>query len=104
MVALANLPPRMSASEFLLWESADGLRYELVNGEPQAMAPASTVHGLLQNELGRLLGNHLRERRPSCEVIANPGIVPHLLSAHNVRVPDLGVTCSPISPGQRTLP
>ena len=104
MIALAKVPVRMSVRDFLSWESADGLRYELVDGELRAMAPASTVHGLLQNELGRLIGNHLRERRPGCEVVANPGIIPQMLSAHNVRVPDLGVTCSPILPGQATLP
>jgi hypothetical protein len=53
-------------------------------------APAATIHGFLQSELGRLIGNHLRERRPGCEVLANPGVIPHLLSAHNVRVPDFG--------------
>jgi Uma2 family endonuclease len=37
-------------------------------------------------------------------VVANPGVVPHLLSAHNVRVPDLAVTCSQVLPGQATLP
>jgi Uma2 family endonuclease len=36
-------------------------------------------------------------------VVANPGIVPRLLSEHNVRIPDLAVTCSPLGPGQATL-
>jgi Uma2 family endonuclease len=104
MIALAKIPLRMSVRDFLEWESGDALHYELVDGEPRAMTPASTVHGLLQNELGRLIGNHLREHRPGCEVVANPGVIPQLLSAHNVRVPDLGVTCSSILPGQATLP
>lgn len=94
----------MSARDFLTWEPGDGSRYQLIDGEPHAMAPPSTVHGLLQSELGRRIGNHLRERRPSCEVLANPGVVPHMLSAHNVRVPDLGVTCTPIMPGQAIIP
>lgn len=104
MAALAKIAVRMSVRDFLDWEPGDGLRYELVDGEPRAMAPASTVHGFLQNELGRLIGNHLRERGNGCEVLANPGVIPHLLSAHNVRVPDLAVTCSPVRPGQATLP
>lgn len=94
----------MSAVDFLDWEPGDGMRYELVNGEPRAMAPAGTIHAFLQNELGRLIGNHLLGRGSKCAVLANPGVVPHLLSAHNVRVPDLGVTCSPLAPGQATLP
>jgi Uma2 family endonuclease len=104
MVALAKIPVRMTVDEFLRWDSQDGLRYELVDGEPRAMAPASTIHGFLQNELGRLLGNHLREKASGCEVVANPGIVPRLLSEHNVRIPDLAVTCSALAAGQATLP
>jgi Uma2 family endonuclease len=104
MATLAKMPVRMSVSDFLRWESQDGLHYELVDGEPRAMAPASTIHGFLQSELGSLIRNHLRARRSGCEVLANPGVIPHLLSAHNVRVPDLGVTCSPLLPGQATLP
>ncbi len=103
MSAFAKLPVRMTVRDFLGWESGDGLRYELVDGEPHAMAPAGTIHGFLQNELGRLIGNHLRERRPRCAAIANPGVVPHLLSAHNVRIPDLAVTCAKLAPGQAIL-
>ena len=51
----------------------------------------------------RSLRNHLREKASGCEVVANPGIVPRLLSEHNVRIPDLAVTCSPLAPGQATL-
>ncbi len=94
----------MSVRDFLSFEPRDGLRYELVDGEPRAMAPTSTVHGYLQNELGRRIGNHLRAHRPGCHVIANPGVVPHLLSAHNFRIPDLGVTCAPVAPGQAWMP
>jgi len=103
MVVLAKIPVRMTVCEFLKWDSDDGLRYELVDGEPRAMAPASTIHGFLQNELGRLIGNHLRDQASGCEVVANPGIVPRLLSDHNVRIPDLAVTCSPLVVGQATL-
>jgi hypothetical protein len=41
--------------------------------------PASTVHGFLQNELGKLIGNHLR----GCEVVAHPGVIPRPLSLAN---------------------
>ncbi len=93
----------MTVRDFLGWESGDGLRYELVDGQPHAMAPAGTIYGFLQSELGSLIRNYLRERGPGCEVLANPGVVPHLLSAHNVRVPDLAVTCSKLMLGQTTL-
>ena len=104
MTVLAKLPARMSVREFLDWESGDDLRYELVDGEPRAMAPASTMHGFLQGRLASLLNAHLDREKPSCSVVVAPGVVPHLMSAHNVRVPDLGVTCSPLAPGQAALP
>jgi Uma2 family endonuclease len=104
MPVAAKIPGRMTVDEFLKWGSDDGFRYELVDGEPRAMAPASTIHGFLQNELGRLIGNHLRDTASGCEVVANPGVVPRLLSEHNVRIPDLAVTCSPLAAGQATLP
>jgi Uma2 family endonuclease len=47
----------MTVDEFLKWDSEDGLRYELVDGDPRAVAPASTIHGFLQNELGSLIRN-----------------------------------------------
>ena len=104
MALAAKVPIRMTVDEFSRWDSDDGYRYELVDGEPRAMAPASTIHGFLQSELGRLVGNHLREKAPGCEVVANPGVVPRLLSDHNVRIPDLAVTCSPLAAGQAILP
>jgi Uma2 family endonuclease len=102
MAALAKLPVRMTVDEFIGWDSGDD-RFELVDGEPRAMAPAGAIHGFLQNELGRLIGNHLRARHSSCYAVANPGVVPHLFSDHNVRVPDLAVTCSALLPGQAVL-
>jgi len=94
----------MQVRDFLTWEPDDGLRYELADGEPRAMAPPGTIHGFLQGRLATFLNAHLdRDARP-CSVVVTPGVIPHLLSAHNVRVPDLGVTCSPLVPGQATLP
>src|SRR5436309_13826629 len=104
MPVLAKIPVRMTVDELLNWDPGDGLRYELVDGKPRAMAPASTIHGFLQNELGSLIRNHLRENASGCEVVANPGIGPRLLSEHNVRIPDLAVTCSPLAACQATLP
>jgi Uma2 family endonuclease len=104
MPVVAKIPIRMTVDEFLKWDSGDALRYELADGEPRAMAPASTIHGFLQNELGSLIRNHLRDKASGCEVVANPGVVPRLLSEHNVRIPDLAVTCSPLAAGQATLP
>ncbi|MGD0103913.1 MAG: Uma2 family endonuclease [Rhodopila sp.] len=34
---------------------------------------------------------------PSCRVITTPGVIPHLRSRFNERVPDLGVSCAPFT-------
>jgi len=104
MVAVAKVRSRMSVDEFLNWNSGDGRKYELVDGEPRAMAPASRTHGMLQNELGALIRNHLRARGSSCDVVTDPGVIPTLLRDHNMRVPDLGVTCAPYATEQSALP
>jgi Uma2 family endonuclease len=58
------------------------------------MAPPGVNHGAIQNQVGMLLGLHLRTNRPSCRVITTPGVVPGLRSRFNERVPDLGVSCA----------
>ena len=93
----------MSVNEFLNWDSGDALRYELVDGEPRAMAPASRTLGTLQGRLATLINNHLdRENRP-CSLVVEPGVVPHLLSDYNVRVPDLAVICAPYQTEEAVL-
>ena len=102
MVVLAKISARMSVDEFLNWDSGDAVRYELVDGEPRAMAPASRTHGTLQGRLATLINNHLdREIRP-CSLVVEPGVVP-LLSDYNVRVPDLAVTCAPYQTEEAVL-
>lgn len=94
--ALKRPPSRMTVAEFLAWDSGDrsGSRWHLVDGEPKAMAPASLVHGALQSELGRLVGNHLLAIGSAFAGITEPGIVPRIRSSENFRIPDFGVTCS----------
>ena len=99
MVVLAKISARMSVDEFLNWDSGDALRYELVDGEPRAMALANRT---LQGRLATLINNHLdREIRP-CSLVVEPGVVP-LLSDYNVRVPDLAVTCAPYQTEEAVL-
>jgi len=98
MSAVLKRPPsRMTVAEFREWDSGDveGLRRQLIDGEPVAMAPASQNHSMIQGELARLLGNHLLERGSHGRVAAEPGIIPRVRSAENWRIPDLGVTCVP---------
>lgn len=89
----------MTVDEFLAWDSGDltGQHWQLIDGEPTGMAPASETHGAIQAELVRLIGNHLLARGSPCRVIGAPGIVPRIRAGENYRIPDLGVTCAPPS-------
>ncbi len=106
MVAQPKLgPSRMTVAEFLDWEGDDTDRkFELVDGEPSAMAPASGTHGTMQITIGSILRAHLRAHRPGCRVAAEPGIVPRVRAAANLRIPDLAITCVPNEPTERALP
>jgi Uma2 family endonuclease len=95
MVALAKAPVPMSVAEFLHWNPGDGRKWQLIDGEPRAMAPPNAVHAYLQGELGALIRNHLRAGGLPCDVFANPGVVPATMAAQNMRSPDLAVSCSP---------
>jgi Uma2 family endonuclease len=84
----------MTVAEFLAWNPPSTQLWQLVDGEPQAMAPANRTHGAIQNELGSLIRNHLAECSSPCSVVATPGVIPRVQSETNLRVPDLAVTCS----------
>ncbi len=105
--ALQHAPPtRMTLDEFLSWDPGDGvgLRWQLVDGEPVAMAPAAEAHGAIQSELSGLLRQHLIERGSPCRVITEPGVIPHVRANENFRIPDLGVTCVPPEQGRIEMP
>lgn len=99
--AQRQVPQTMTADEFLAWPG-DGVggRYQLVDGEVRAMSPASTTHGAIQGNLARHLGNHLDVPGNPCRVVTEPAIEVRVRARSNVRVPDLGVSCSPDAPGQ----
>jgi Uma2 family endonuclease len=104
MSAANQLPDPMTVAEFLAWTPPDAIdRWELIDGTPRPMAPATPRHGAIQNEIGRLIGNHLAEQRPGCRVITEPGIQPKVRGKSNVRVPDLAVTCSRLEPDDKLL-
>jgi len=67
------------------------------------MAPASPLHGAIQGEAARLIGNHLAAVRPECRIVVEPGVRPRVRADHNIRVPDLGVTCAPWRNDDRLL-
>jgi len=102
MVALRERAPKlMTLAEFLDWTPPNrtGAAYQLIDGVPVPMAPASENHAALVAEIGRLMGNHLLQTASPCRLLGQPAIVPGTRADWNFRLPDLGVTCSPPSGG-----
>ncbi|HEY1932217.1 MAG TPA: Uma2 family endonuclease [Acetobacteraceae bacterium] len=94
MVAALKIPDPMTVAEFLAWDAPGDQRWQLVDGEAQAMAPANRTHNGILTELAALIRNHLLERGSPCSVVAPPGVIPRIRADINFRIPDLGVTCS----------
>jgi len=82
---------RMTVAEFLDFEDGTDTRYQLIDGDLNAMAPPMRGHGALTMRTGRMIGAALK---PGCEVIVQAGIVPDEAS-DSFFVADLAVTCSP---------
>ena len=96
-------PSRMTVAEFLDWPGdGTGARYELIDGEIRAMAPASVTHGIMQANIGSVIYEHLKGT--PCRVVSTPGVVPRVRADMNMRVPEIAVNCKPDEPGQRALP
>ena len=64
-------PRRMTVAEFLGWDDGTDTRYELVHGQPVAMAPPVEDHGTIVMNLGRRIGDRLV---PPCRVLDQAGI------------------------------
>ena len=102
--AARKQPPLMTTAEFLSW-GGDGTdtKFELVEGTPRAMAPASTTHGRIHTNLVSRIDRHLEETRPAYQVVTAPGIQPKVRADWNHRIPELGVTCAPDKRGALSI-
>ena len=87
----------MTLVEFLEWNPEGSERWQLREGVPELMAPASDAHRSIQNEQGFLLTAYLRTSGRPCRVVTAPGVIPRLRSADSFLIPDLGITCTPVS-------
>jgi Uma2 family endonuclease len=94
MEAALRIPAIMTLEEFLAWDAPAGTPWQLLDGEPRAMAHASRTHGRIQAKLASLIDVHLTSRGGPCTVIGAPGVVPRVRSESNFRIPDLAVTCT----------
>lgn len=82
---------RMTVDEFLDWEDGSDTRYELVDGQPVAMASATPEH----NEIALAISLALSNRIPAnCRVIPNQAV--RRANDHwRSYIPDVLVTCEP---------
>ena len=103
MSASVTIPVYMSVDEFLAWNPGGDERWQLVDGVPQAMAPASTVHGAILSRLAQVIANHLDARNSPCVALIEPGVLSHINASHNLRMPDPAVICSEFEVRQSTL-
>lgn len=61
----------MTVEEFLVWDDGTDTRYELIGGEPVAMAPPSDAHALIAANVVVEFGKRLR---PPCRARVEAGI------------------------------
>jgi Uma2 family endonuclease len=103
--ATLKLPELMTADEFLAWPGdGHGTKYQLVDGAPRAMAPASATHGAIQNNVGSLFRDHLRAAGNRCRAYTEPAIQVRSRAKFNTRVPDIGVSCALVTASDIALP
>lgn len=87
---------RMTLAEFLVWDDGTDTRYEFVGGKPRAMAPASGRHGVIQQNAGIVIQDRIGRNGP-CRVVQQPGVLLEVRGDGRFYVPDLAVTCQPVS-------
>jgi Uma2 family endonuclease len=92
---------RMTVAEFLRWEDGTDTRYELLAGQPVAMAPPAPPHGFLAARLCARIEGALQSRRP-CMVQIEAGIA-RPDRDDTCYVADLAVTCKPPRSGEQLI-
>ncbi|MFO1036390.1 MAG: Uma2 family endonuclease [Geminicoccaceae bacterium] len=85
---------KMTFDEFLAFEGEPDVRYEFEGGLPRAMAPASSRHGRLQENIAAKIRTHLPTG--NCGIVHQPGVRVRKDADERFYVPDLAVTCEAI--------
>ncbi|WP_158921130.1 Uma2 family endonuclease [Acidisphaera sp. S103] len=83
----------MTIDEFLAWQAGQGQRYELVDGEPAAMAGAKIRHDRVTGNAFSEIRRQMRAGGSPCDVFtADIGI---RTPPGNIRRPDISILCPP---------
>lgn len=75
------------------WSLPDGERAELINGRLYYMAPPSRIHQELVFNLGLTIGNHIANRKGSCQVYPAPFAIELNADDKTYVEPDISVIC-----------
>jgi Uma2 family endonuclease len=99
------LAPPMTVAEFLGWPGdGKGGMYELVDGQLRARTRTLPIHSRIKSNLQGVIGQHLATNCPGATVVTDPAIHVRVRHNFNVRIPDLGVTCTTLHGDQIVLP
>jgi Uma2 family endonuclease len=84
---------KLRTADFLRWvrEQPDTTRYELVHGEPVAMAPERIEHARVKHRVARSLEDGIAEAGLSCEAL--PDGVGLTIDEHTLYEPDAMIVC-----------
>jgi Uma2 family endonuclease len=80
----------MTVDQFLGWSDGSDTRYELVEGQVVAMAPAADRHGSIAGNIWGEINRGL-EGRPPCRGVIEAGV---WIDERNYFVPDVAATCA----------
>lgn len=90
----------MTVAEFYDWHDGTDTRYELVRGEPMAMATPSPRHAILVDNIHLAFSARLR---PPCRSWLGVGVA-HRDHDDQCRIPDVFVSCEPLPPRHFSSP
>lgn len=101
--ALHQPPGRMTVDEFLAWldDGPEGVRYELVAGEPVAMAPERAAHARRKARIWRALSDALDGAGLPCEAL--PDGMTIKVDEHTAYEPDAIVHCEETLPDEAVI-
>lgn len=102
---LQHDPPmsRMTAEQFLDWDSGDDFRWQLIDGELVCMNPPAGRRARIHGRITTLLSNAMEAARVPYSVSVGPGVQPRVESKWNVRIPDLTVDCDAVGADTRLI-
>jgi Uma2 family endonuclease len=105
MTAVEKIEPKMTVEEFYDFDGGGHVgKIELVHGRLRMQSYASGGHATIQGNITTLIGNHLRAKRPGCRVGNEPGVIPTFDPKRNIRKPDVAVTSTLHTKGERPFP